>query len=132
MKMNYRINNRFALQPSSKDIFYYFDFKTTDDFRYWNIKNLFKNLDNFDKKSKKWKRENFPLDEKLVQLELEDGPWFNSTTIYYFNKQELFDLLEYLCILSYEKNKKLFKLLKNNIIKKNYPIDTLDNALKEN
>lgn len=117
MKLKTRIINDFILHKSSEDLFYLFNFKNNNinNFQYENVKKIFWAINDFDKKSKI--RSEFKINEKLINVELEEAPHLNSFTIEFFNKQELYDLIEDLLKMSSEKNKYMFiqiKALKQN------------------
>lgn len=117
MKLKTRIINGLTLHKSSEDLFYFFNFKNNDikNFQYENVKKIFWAINDFDKKSKIWPE--FKINEKLINVELQEAPHLNGFTVEFFNKQELYDLIEDLLKMSYERNKYMFiqiKALKEN------------------
>lgn len=116
MKLKTRIENGFTLHRSSEDLFYLFNFKNNDiTFQYENVKQIFWAIDDFDKKSKVWLE--FKINEKLINVELQEAPRFNSFIVNFFTKQELYDLIDDLLEMSQTKNKYMFiqiKALKQN------------------
>lgn len=117
MKLKTRIINGFILHKSSEDLFWLFNFKNNDikNFQYENVKKLFWAINDFDKKSKI--RPQFKINEKLINVELQEAPHFNSFIVNFFTKQELYELIEDLLKMSEIKNKYMFiqiKALKQN------------------
>lgn len=116
MKLKTKIINGWVIHKSSEDLFHHFNFKNNDiNFQYENTKKLFWALNDFDKKSKIWP--NFKINEKLINVELEEAPHLNSFTVEFFNKQELEDLIDDLLKMSFQRNKYMFiqiKALKQN------------------
>ena len=116
MKLKTRIINGFTLHKSSEDFFHLFNFKNSDlNFQYENTKKIFWALNDFDKKSKIWP--DFKINEKLINVELEEAPHLNSFTVEFFNKEELEGLIDDLLKMSYERNKYMhlqIKALKQN------------------
>lgn len=117
MKLKTRIINGFILHKSSEDLFYLFNFKNNNinNFQYENVKKLFWAINDFDKKAKIWPE--FKINEKLINVELQEAPHFNSFIVNFFNKQELYELIDDLLKMSYERNKYMFiqiKALKQN------------------
>lgn len=118
MKLKIRIENGFILHKSSEDLFWLFNFKNNNinNFQYENVKKLFWAINGFDKKSKI--RPQFKINEKLINVDLYDTPYANYSYIAnFFTKQELYDLIEDLLKMSYERNKYMFiqiKALKQN------------------
>lgn len=117
MKLKTRIINGFTLHKSSEDLFCFFNFKNNDikNFQYENVKKLFWAINDFDKKAKIWPE--LKINEKLINVELQEAPHFNSFIVNFFTKQELYELIEDLLKMSYERNKYMFiqiKALKEN------------------
>lgn len=117
MKLKIRIENGFILHKSSEDLFWLFNFKNNNinNFQCENVKKLFWAISDFDKKSKKWPE--FKINEKLINVELQEAPHFNSFIVNFFTKQELYDLIDDLLKMSKTKNKYMFiqiKTLKQN------------------
>lgn len=117
MKLKIRIENGFILHKSSEDLFYLFNFKNNNinNFQYENVKKIFWAINDFDEKSKI--RLEFKINEKLINVELQEVPHFNSFIVNFFTKQELYDLIDDLLEMSQTKNKYMFiqiKALKQN------------------
>lgn len=117
MKLKIRIENGFILHKSSEDLFWLFNFKNNNinNFQYENVKKLFWAINDFDKKAKIWPE--FKINEKLINVELQEAPHFNSFIVNFFNKQELYELIDDLLKMSETKNKYMFiqiKALKQN------------------
>ena len=117
MKLKTRIINGFILHKSSEDLFYLFNFKNNNinNFQYENVKKIFWAINDFDEKSKI--RSEFKIKEKLINVELQEAPYFNNFIVNFFTKQELYDLIEDLLEMSQVKNKYMFiqiKALKQN------------------
>lgn len=112
MKLKTRIINGFILHKSSEDLFYLFNFKNNDikNFQYENVKQLFWAINDFDKKSKI--RPEFKINEKLINVELQEAPHFNSFIVNFFTKQELYELIDDLLKMSETKNKYMFIQIK--------------------
>lgn len=112
MNLKTRIINGFTLHKSSEDLFYLFNFKNNDikNFQYENVKKLFWAINDFDKKAKIWPE--FKINEKLINIELQEAPHFNSFIVNFFTKQELYDLIEDLLEMSQTKNKYMFIQIK--------------------
>lgn len=117
MKLKTRIENGFILHKSSEDLFWLFNFKNNNinNFQYENVKKLFWAINDFDKKAKIWPE--VKVNEKLINVELQEAPYLNGFIVNFFNKQELYDLIEDLSKMSKTKNKYMFiqiKALKQN------------------
>ena len=117
MKLKTRIINGFTLHKSSEDLFYLFNFKNNDikNFQYENVKKLFWAINDFDKKAKIWPE--VKVNEKLINVELQEAPHLNGFIVNFFTKQELYELIEDLSKMSKTKNKYMFiqiKALKQN------------------
>jgi len=117
MKLKIRIENGFILHKSSEDLFWLFNFKNNNinNFQYENVKKLFWAINDFDKKAKIWPE--FKINEKLINVEPQEAPHFNSFIVNFFNKQELYELIDDLLKMSETKNKYMFiqiKALKQN------------------
>ena len=117
MKLKIRIENGFILHKSSEDLFYLFNFKNNNinNFQYENVKKIFWAINDFDEKSKI--RLEFKINEKLINVELQEVPHFNNFIVNFFTKQELYDLIDDLLEMSQTKNKYMFiqiKALKQN------------------
>lgn len=107
MKLKTRIINGFTLHKSSEDLFCFFNFKNNDiKFQYENVKKLFWAINDFDKKAKIWPE--VKVNEKLINVELEEAPHLNGFIVNFFNKQELYELIDDLLKMSYERNKYMF------------------------
>lgn len=117
MKLKTRIINGFILHKNSEDLFWLFNFKNNDikNFQYENVKKLFWAINDFDKKAKIWPE--VKVNEKLINVELQEAPHFNSFIVNFFTKQELYELIDDLLKMSETKNKYMFiqiKALKQN------------------
>lgn len=112
MKLKTRIENGFILHKSSEDLFWLFNFKNNNinNFQYENVKKLFWAINDFDKKAKIWPE--VKVNEKLINVELEEAPYLNGFIVNFFNKQELYDLIEDLLEMSQTKNKYMFIQIK--------------------
>ena len=112
MKLKTRIINGFTLHKSSENLFYFFNFKNNDikNFQYENVKKLFWAINNFDKKSKIWPE--VKVNEKLINVELQEASHLNGFIVNFFNKQELYELIDDLLKMSYERNKYMFIQIK--------------------
>ena len=108
MKLKTRIINGFTLHRSSEDLFYLFNFKNNNinNFQYENVKQLFWAINDFDKKAKIWQE--VKVNEKLINVELEEAPHLNGFIVNFFTKQELYELIDDLLKMSYERNKYMF------------------------
>ena len=114
MKINYKYTKEnLLLHPSSEDLFYYFDYDSLDEYKYINIQYLVDRINNLDENFKIYK--DVLLDKKLLCLELEDAPQYNCSSVFYFEKEEIDDLLEELLTISYHKHKRLFNFLRKEI-----------------
>lgn len=117
MKLKTRIINGFMLHRSLGNLFWLFNFKNNDikNFQYENVKKLFWAINDFDKKAKIWSE--VKVNEKLINVELQEAPHFNSFIVNFFTKQELYELIDDLLKMSCERNKYMFiqiKALKQN------------------
>lgn len=112
MKLKTRIINGFTLHKSSEDLFYLFNFKNNDikNFQYENVKKLFWAINDFDKKAKIWPE--VKVNEKLINVELEEAPHLNGFIVNFFNKQELYELIDDLLKISCKRNKYMFMQIK--------------------
>ena len=121
MKLKTRIINGLTLHKSSEDLFYFFNFKNNDikNFQYENVKKLFWAISDFDKKSKIWPE--FKINEKLINVELQEAPHFNSFIVNFFTKQELYELIDDLLKMSETKNKYMFIQIKS--LKQNWDME---------
>lgn len=121
MKLKTRIENGVILHKSSEDLFYLFNFKNNNinNFQYENVKKLFWVINDFDKKSKI--RPEFKINEKLINVELQEVPHFNSFIVSFFTKQELYDLIDDLLEMSQTKNKYMFVQIKT--LKQNWDME---------
>lgn len=121
MKLKTRIINGFILHKSSEDLFYFFNFKNNNikNFQYENVKKLFWAINDFDKKAKIWPE--VKVNEKLINVELQEAPHLNGFIINFFNKQELYDLIEDLLEMSQTKNKYMFVQIK--VLKENWDME---------
>ena len=114
MKINYKYTKEnLLLHPSSEDLFYYFDYDSLDEYKYINIQYLVDRINNLDKNFKIY--EDILVDRELLCLELEDAPQYKSSSVFYFEKEEIDDLLEELLTISYHKHKRLFNFLRKEI-----------------
>ena len=121
MKLKIRIENGFILHKSSEDLFWLFNFKNNDikNFQYENVNQLFWAINDFDKKSKI--RPEFKINEKLINVELQEAPHFNSFIVNFFTKQELYELIDDLLKMSETKNKYMFIQIKS--LKQNWDME---------
>ena len=114
MKINYKYTvDNLLLHPSSEDLFYYFNYDSTDEYKYINIQYLIDRINNLDENLKIY--EDVLVNRKLLCLELEDAPQYNSSHVFFFEKEEIDDLIEELLTISYHKNKRLFNFLRKEI-----------------
>ena len=121
MKLKTRIINGFILHKSSEDLFWLFNFKNNNinNFQYENVKKIFWAINDFDKKSKIWPE--FKVNEKLINVELQEAPHFNSFIVSFFTKQELYELIDDLLKMSQTKNKYMFIQIKS--LKQNWDME---------
>ena len=117
MKLKTRIINGFTLHRGSEDLFHLFNFKNNNinNFQYENVKQIFWAISDFDKKAKIWPE--VKVNEKLINVELQEAPHLNGFIVNFFTKQELYELIDDLLKMSYERNKYMFiqiKALKEN------------------
>ena len=121
MKLKTKIINGFILHKSSEDLFWLFNFKNNNinNFQYENVKKLFWAINDFDTKAKIWLE--VKVNEKLINVELQEAPHFNSFIVSFFTKQELYELIDDLLEMSQTKNKYMFIKIKS--LKQNWDME---------
>lgn len=125
MKINYKYTeDNLLLHPSSEDLFHYFNYNSINDFQYRNIQNLVDLINDLEKYLSIEK--DVLVNKKVLRLNLEDYPQYNSFHVFYFKKEEIDDLLEDLVLISYHKNRKLFHFFEKEIKREIHILNLFD------